>query len=51
MIALITLGVINPIGWTVLAGFVAESVLTILMNWTFYTNKFGFRDKTDWIRH
>lgn len=51
MIALITLGVINPIVWTVLAGFVEESVLTILINWTLNTNKFGLRDKTDWIRH
>lgn len=51
MIALITLAFFNPIGWTVLAGFVAESVQTILINWTFHTNKFGLRDKTNWIRH
>lgn len=49
MIALIILIASNPVGCVVLDELTAGSVSTILVNWNHQTNKFGLRDKTDWI--
>ncbi len=49
MIALIILLASNPVGWEFYQDILQVLFSAILVNWDHQTNKFGLRDKTEWI--
>lgn len=50
--ALITLALgSNPIGWATVGILASAYIGSMLADWAYQTNKFGLKDKTDWVGH
>ncbi|HHW9572255.1 TPA: T7SS effector LXG polymorphic toxin [Staphylococcus aureus] len=41
----------NPVGWAVIGGFVAGTLVSKAADWAYQSNWNGIKDKTDWVGH
>ncbi|MQH80030.1 transposase, partial [Escherichia coli] len=39
----------NPVGWAVIGGFVAGTLVSKAADWAYQSNWNGIKDKTDWV--